>query len=334
MFIPLISATTAPAIFSAAVLFSIWHYIKYQNKKSLLISVSFIVITAILFFLFYKLTGSSLGHRISQEESLIDIVSRIKTLWKAIIQQITLITLKAILFAAIPVLLVLPFRKKIPKNYWDAIIFSLLTIFMGVTIFQLIFDIPNAYQLPYIGTVALTSIVTIGIVLVYNRLGTFKKSIVFLVFLVVGLLTTYQRGEKIYDYTSIEYNHLLKRGYNHETIIQLRKHLITNEPDIIEAGCLTAGNETKGLNLTKPKVFQLGGDFYILRNKFNLYPITPNNFNERPELLYLKEQLPFYRNFDEENPLRYTNQYIRENNLQFVISDVQIEGLEVPVIVL
>jgi len=57
-------------------------------------------------------------------------------------------------------------------------------------------------------------------------------------------------------------------------------------------------------------------------------------FDERPDLKHLKDQFPFYSNFDTVNQVKYTNQYIQDNGLQFVISDVEVEGLEVPIIVL
>lgn len=331
LFLPILTITTAPVIFSSTIIFiSIVYFARLRllSKIKTLQTLGVILFTGLATVTFYALTGDSVVDRIANDPSSQSFFSTLISIWKAIIHQLITLSLRLLLFATIAVLIILKIRNLISREFYILLSYATLSGLMGVILFQIIPTIDNAYQIPYIGYSAVGVVTIIAIINFYHNGTIYYKFGLVIAVLALAINSNIRRYTPVDQIHSIEYLHLTQRGYTLKQIKEFHK-LLSSEPNKI----LEGGFYAKPEHIKKPIVYQRGNDFYILRNNFHLYPITPIKFDERPDLKHLKDQFPFYNNFDAVNQVKYTNQYIQDNCLQFVISDVEIEGLEVPLIV-
>lgn len=332
LFIPIITITAAPVILASTFCFILIIYftrLSLMSKIEFFLTLGVISLTSIAIITFYALTGDSVVDRISNDPGSSSIFDTIISIWKGIAHQIITLSFRIILFGLMAVLIVLKVRKFINKEFYILLSYAILSGIIGIVLFQIIPKIDNAYQIPYIGysAIGLINVIAIFYLINYSK-GYYKLGLIITV-LTFAVNSNIKRYKAVDKFHSIEYLHLTQRGY---TLKQIKDFhiLLSAEPTKLIEGAFYAETE----KIKKPMVYQRGNDFYILRNNFHLYPITPIKFDERPDLKHLKDQFPFYNNFDAENQVKYTNQFIQDNRLQFVISDVDIDGLEVPLIVL
>ncbi|MDG5800308.1 hypothetical protein QA597_08065 [Marinilabiliaceae bacterium ANBcel2] len=328
---PIISITTAPAIFTGIVLFTLFKLIlKSISKHEAFKILGYTIATAIAIYLFYMITGTKVQSRIVDESGLVGLISYNLTIWKAIVHQIVTLSIRILLFAVIPFALTYKFRDKIPSGYFNLLLFSIITAISGIVLFQTIPTIDNAYQIPYIGYTSIGIVLIISILILFEKLNNYWKVGLFCLFGISLFLIKKNQILPLQLNKSIEYNYLIHQGFNKQQIQLIDKKISTSNR-IIKAGFIRA-------EMDKPIVYQTGNLSFILSDKLRLYPITPlSHFKEdnKDDIFNnLSQQFPFYTNFDTTSEIEYINQYIEENDLQFVFSDAPIEGLNLEVIVL
>lgn len=338
MLLPITSAATAPAIFVGSILFLFYMFFikKDISKHDFYVNVGFVITLAFIFFIFYRFTGISPESKITSGTGFYDIISYNFVIWKAIVHQTISLSLRTLLLASIPIIILIVHRKKINNAFTDIVVFSIILTIAGILIFQSISTIDNSYQIPFIGYASIALLITSSIHYIFNLSNKYWKAIAFFGFLILAVQNNYSRVLPFSLSETIEDNFLKQRGYSQHNIQSVKSLLAKPAKGKIKAGFYISSINKTGFQgyLNKPIVWQYGQDFYILNNELELYPITPpQNIRKAEVLESLNKVLPFYDNYDRNNETNYINQYIKENDLQFVFSDTQIEGLNVEVIV-
>ncbi len=332
LLIPIISITTAPAIFVGIV---VWALIQLKFKtitKSEVFKIfGYTFASAICIYIFYLITGNKVQSLVIDNNGLIGIIKYNLLIWKAIIHQIVTLSLRSLLFISIPFVIVYKFRKDFSSNIFSLFLFSIITSFVGIVIFQSISTTNNAYQIPYIGYTSIGIMFNLAIFILFEKINNYKKIPLFGFFSVILVLTKMNHIQTLKINEYIETQYLELRGIDNSNIDMFNKKLKAYPDKIIKAGYIKS-------DMRKPIVYQTGNLLYMLSDQLQLYPITPlSHFDPEDKTIVfnkLKQKFPFYANYNTTDEIEYINQYIRENELQFIFSEVEFEDLIVDVFII
>ena len=262
LFLPILTITAAPVIFSSTIIFiSIIYFARLRllSKIKTLQTLGVILFTGLAIITFYAITGGSVVDRIANDPSSQSILSTIFSIWKAIIHQIITLSLRLLLFATIAVLIILKIRNLISREFYILLSYATLSGLLGIILFQIIHTIDNAYQIPYIGYSAIGVVTIIAIINFYNNSTIHYKFGLVIAVLALAINSNIRRYTPVEQTHSIEYLHLTQRGYTLKQINDFHL-LLASEPTKLIEGAFYAETE----KIKKPMVYQRGNDFYIL----------------------------------------------------------------------
>ena len=149
LILPIISITTAPAIFTTVFLSAIYLYItkEFTFKNMLLIVISSSIL-ALSIGLFYKITGGPIEPYVSSSDHW---AIKYRKAWKAIVYILGTVNITILVF----LILLSYYNKKIGLISFNLInkilIICFIAVSSGVFIYQVVFYIDNTYQFVYAG---------------------------------------------------------------------------------------------------------------------------------------------------------------------------------------
>lgn len=183
LFLPIVSLTAAPVVFSSNFVFLlVFFWLKKLTIKDLVTSMTITVVLAFLIMVFYYALGEK---SISALESEFSIFEYFKTSWKAMIYYI--VTLLTISLTPLLIFGYLNFKYIKIISFIDIFLYPFLLISSGILIFQLLFFIDNSYQFAYIGYTFLYVIIIV--VIIGGLLVSNKLKYLFYVFPIIGLIS-------------------------------------------------------------------------------------------------------------------------------------------------
>lgn len=283
IFLPLVSTTTAPAIYASLIVF----IAMLRLKKKLTIKqtaqlASIVILSAGLILLFYLLTSSILSSSADNPKGTVSLLATITKLWKAIIFMSITLSLRVALFAGIITGLAYLFFKNNVVHFKTLLHFSIVSFvlsLMGILVFQILPTVDNTYQFPYVGYLSLHLLTMYFLILLISK----KESrilpfLIILPSLIWAGLNLYRASDSLAfkSPSTVHYN-LEKRGYSNESISTLKAYF-NKHPNA--QGAFYISKET--LADTPPKkrhalTFQPGDEVNYLINYSTLLPITPDS---------------------------------------------------------
>ncbi len=339
LIIPLISATTAPAIYSGSFLFVVFLGIRrIISRKELFLLLGIIIVSALAFFIFYLITGVK-SDEVKSGNFFSELADTAIALWKAIVFQITTLSLRSFLFALFPLILIYRVRKKIHPAFFILLLFALIISVSGILIFQAIPTVDNAYQIPYIGYTCISVVLAFAFVLTYQFAQFFGRLITVVLAFCLAIYTLIPRVVEVHLDEGIARNYLLQQGYTRENIDLVDSVLLEIHEPQFSAGFILTSPDAEDFAIRKPIVWQLGQELGMLRNGIALHPLTPpvdimGNRDEWRNKSFDLKTLEFYHDENVSDWKAHTNAYIKKHDLKFIFSDGPVEGLDIPVYVI
>ncbi|NLG04934.1 MAG: hypothetical protein GX567_14045 [Clostridia bacterium] len=329
--LPILSITTAPSIFLSAILFAF-----YLRTNKLLMPKQFLKIVGVIsavagsIVCFYGITGSSVDSQLSQGASMSNLLHTAIQLWKAIIQQIVILSFKSLVLLIIPLGIGVFLIKNNYPNFIHLAVFALLTNFSGILVFQVLPTTTNTYQFAYMGYVTIFLVLILSILLV-SSFFSIRQNILLLTTILTLAIIFNANNFRLPEWSkSIEDNFISLRGYESNTIQEIKSELTYHkEKHPKKIGFLIVKERTISPNHKHSLTYQYGNEILIYMNNMHFLPLTP------PELLYqdsnqtskyerakgFNDKLTFYKHFDSTNSTGYINQFIKDENILFIITD-------------
>jgi len=244
---------------------------------------------------------------------------------------------------SIPVSIIFFFREKFSSSYFSLAVFVLLTSITSIVIFQMVPTIDNTYQFVYVGYVSIYFITIFILVNLFQSLQLLKKYIFLFISITLGIVSLKNNYHSLDINETIELNYLQRRGFDAKTIREV-KDLIKNKNnmEIVKAAFIVSNENTLAPSHKHSLTYQYGNDFKILNNVLQLYPLTPpnmlyqdtNNSIKYNRATSFNEKIKFYHNYTNGNDEKYINNYIKKENISFVITDKKHFSIDVPTIVI
>lgn len=272
----IIASTTSvlliPCLFGGLFLLAVFLvYQKQVSKKEfiqlnslLLISV---IIMAVLFMVF------SPAFNLLASQSFAHILMESLSVWKAIIYSIVTISIECGFLVFIAFMLNKFLIKEATLNL--IFIFVALQISVGVVLFQLLNQLDNSYQFPYVAFSAAGLVLIMTIILALDNLkNRYLKHALSLVLIAVSVYASTDLFDFKNPSDSLETKNLLKNNISHEWIKNVKAYLDNNEE--AKGGFVLS---KKDLNNMPPKsrnciTYQMGSFLSYLTDNCNLPDLT------------------------------------------------------------
>lgn len=315
------SVVLIPCLFGALFLLSLFLVYQKEISKKELISLNSllfvsVIIMAILFMVFAPALNLLANQAFSQ------IIKESLSVWKAIIYAIVTISIECgfLIFVAFVLN-----KYLIKKETFNLIfIFVLLQLIIGVVLFQLLNQLDNSYQFPYIAFSAAAFILIITIILVVNNLKvTYLKYTLILLLISTSIYSSRESFDFKNLSDTLETKNLLKNNISQQWIENVKVYLENHKE--AKGGFVLSKND---LNNMSPKsrncvTYQMGSFLSYLTDNCNLPNLTcsdtllsdKNNTNKK-SFLKTESWIQVFPNY---TSICNVNNYLRNNMFDYFI---------------
>ncbi len=295
LFLPLVSTTTAPAVYSSLIVivgFMRWKNLLTTNQAIKWIIL--IVISAIGIILFYSFTSANLSSAAAAPQGINSYFLTLQKLWKAILFMSITLSLRVAFFVAILIgsaYFIWQKKDNRKHSFFQFALIACLLSFTGIIVFQLVPTVDNTYQFPYVGYAALHLLTIYFLITIFNseKSRSFKLRVIVPVLIWITVYLFQTTDPFVFKSSSTVNYNLSKKGYSQNAISRLT-NFFNEHPNAQGAYYITP----ESLSTIPPKkrhalTFQPGNEISFLTNYGTLLPVTPDSvlyadFNNEPEV--------------------------------------------------
>lgn len=324
------SVVLIPALFGSLFLLSVFLVYKKEITKKEFINLNFlllvsVVIMAILFIVFAPALN------LLANQSFVQIIKESLSVWKAVIYSIVTISIECGFLVFVAFVLNKYLVKKEAFNLILCIV--LLQIIIGVVFFQMLNQLDNSYQFPYVAFSAGGFILIIAIILAVDNLkNSYLKYAFFLLLISIGFYSS----QKSFDFKSmsdsLENKNLLKNNVSPEWITNVKVYLKNHEN--AKGGFMLSKSDLKEISPKSRNCVtnQMGSFIAYITDNCNLPSLNckdtllsdKNNVNKKS---FLKTE-SWIRIFPNYTAICDVNEYLKKNEFNYFICSKKFANID------